>query len=166
MAALTRQFDLLITEISTSDWPEFSLNELLSRLHGTRGIVLTAHGPKEVPGWRKAGFASLYRKPVDFDCLLAGVKQLAVGVRHHRWDSLNLRPAGPQVERAVYNGTQAGRLMASMGTRFSLIRRHGSRYSRAQHQENSYTTCCNLLGTNPKRLRIACHPQNHRRCIQ
>lgn len=77
LAALIQRFDLLITEIWTPRREEFWLNQLLSDLHGTRGIVLTAHYTKDVAGWRQAEFVALMRKPVDFECLSGRVHRLS-----------------------------------------------------------------------------------------
>jgi DNA-binding response OmpR family regulator len=116
LAALTRRFDLLITEISPPDRAEFSLNKLLAHLHGTKGIVLTAYDPKDVCGWRQAGFAMLFKKPIDFDRLIAGVRQLTSGARHNRWDSLNGCRGVSELDAANYIGTQAAGLMGSAWT--------------------------------------------------
>ena len=113
LAALDRRFDVLISEISPPACSEFALIQLLRRVHETRGIVLTAHAPGDVGGWRRAGFSLLLRKPIAYDRLLGRVRKLLM---HREFASHRRRPdglAGVQLERCLE--TQAVRLWAIAG---------------------------------------------------
>jgi signal transduction histidine kinase/methylmalonyl-CoA mutase cobalamin-binding subunit len=73
----SRPIRLVISDLGLPDGTGHELMRELSRTHGLRGIALSGFGMEEdVRRAEQAGFARHLTKPVDFDSLLANIREL------------------------------------------------------------------------------------------